>query len=83
MKRVANPLLSSFGEETVAGGDAPIFPLAGAAGNVLLLLGLPAMWALQPYTGRPGQAGRLVPGHRSGHCPGGAGALTRKPGRCG
>jgi hypothetical protein len=39
------------------GGDALIFPIAGAAGSVLLLLGLPAMWALQPQTGRLGQVG--------------------------
>jgi hypothetical protein len=42
---------------TVTGGDAPIFPVAGAVVSVLLLLGLPAMWALQPHTGRFGQAG--------------------------
>jgi hypothetical protein len=42
---------------TVSGGDTLIFPIAGAVGSVLFLLGLPAMWALQPQTGRPGQAG--------------------------
>jgi hypothetical protein len=42
---------------TVTGGDAPILPVAGAGGSALLLLGLPAVWALQPQTGRPGQAG--------------------------
>jgi hypothetical protein len=42
---------------TVSGGDALIFPIAGAVGSALFLLGLPAMWALQPQTGRPGQAG--------------------------
>lgn len=42
---------------TVTGDDALIFPIAGAAGSALLLLGLPAMWELQPQTGRPGQAG--------------------------
>jgi hypothetical protein len=41
----------------VTGGDALIFPIAGAAVSALLLLGLPAMWALQPQTGPPGQAG--------------------------
>ena len=42
---------------TVSGGDTLIFPIAGAVGSALFLLGLPAMWALQPQTGRPGQAG--------------------------
>jgi len=42
---------------TVTGDDAPTFPIAGAAGSVLLLLGLPAIWALQPHTGRLGQVG--------------------------
>jgi hypothetical protein len=42
---------------TVSGGDALIFPIAGAVGSALFLLGLPAMWALQPQTGRLGQAG--------------------------
>jgi hypothetical protein len=42
---------------TVTGGDAPIFPIAGAAASALLLLGLPAIWALQPQIGRPGQVG--------------------------
>lgn len=42
---------------TVIGGDALIFPITGAAVSALLLLGLPAMWALQLQTGRPGQAG--------------------------
>jgi hypothetical protein len=42
---------------TVTGGNALIFPIVGAVGSALFLLGLPAIWALQPHTGRPGQAG--------------------------
>ncbi len=42
---------------TITEGEAPIFPIAGTVGSTLLLLGLPAVWALQPYTGRLGQAG--------------------------
>jgi Resolvase, N terminal domain len=51
---------------TVTGGDASIFPVAGAVVSVLLLLGLPAMWALQPQTGRLGQAGLWCLGSGSG-----------------
>ena len=41
----------------VIGGDAPIFLVASEVLSVLLLLGLPAIQALQPQTGRLGQAG--------------------------
>ena len=41
----------------VTGGNAPIFLVAGEVLSVLLVLGLPAIQALQPQTGRLGQAG--------------------------
>jgi hypothetical protein len=49
-------LLLVIGYEVI-GGDAPIFRAAGIVLSILLLLGLPAIWGLQPQTGRPGQAG--------------------------
>jgi hypothetical protein len=42
---------------TVTGGNALIFPIVGAVGSALLLLGLPAIWVMQPHTGRLGQVG--------------------------
>jgi hypothetical protein len=49
-------LLLVIGYEVI-GGDAPILRVAGIVLSVLLLLGLSAIWGLQPQTGRPGQAG--------------------------
>src|SRR5947209_521132 len=41
----------------VSGGGAPLFLVAGEVVGLLFIVGLPAIQALQPQTGRLGQAG--------------------------